>query len=342
MPSIHPAYLRFICAHVEREGICLEKLFEQVSLDWETLISRQRFLSLEQFMGVYQRACELTQNPMLVLDVVSINDISSHGPLGYGSLAAKDIGSALTLVSQMLPTRIALYDTKVNVSRESVSGEVFEMDLIEQFDIGDASLFFEPAFIGSFYDFIKKVSGLNPFELSERLNVCFSIEPPVWAEQLRNLYPNLSISFGHTNFKLSVEKSLLSKPCLTADEFAYRNAQRECEALLSSFSKEGSTTQIVHRRLIESEHTFPTAEQMANELNISTRTLNRRLQSEGGNYQSLLDEVRKDKATWLLINSELSIENIASELGYQDTSNFARVFRRWFAITPNDFRTRNS
>lgn len=64
----------------------------------------------------------------------------------------------------------------------------------------------------------------------------------------------------------------------------------------------------------------------------------RRLREEGAHYQLLLDEVRQELACWLLQNTELSVEAVAERLGYRDTSNFSRTFRRWLGMTPNAWR----
>ncbi|MGG1519708.1 AraC family transcriptional regulator [Paenibacillus oryzisoli] len=44
------------------------------------------------------------------------------------------------------------------------------------------------------------------------------------------------------------------------------------------------------------------------------------------------------EAKWQLLNSALSIESLASLLGYQDTTHFSRQFKRWSGLTPSEFR----
>lgn len=82
----------------------------------------------------------------------------------------------------------------------------------------------------------------------------------------------------------------------------------------------------------------PTLDMVASRLNISGRTLQRRLIAEGSGYRQLMDEVRKDMAEQLVVNSPLSFTDIAFRLGFRDASNFSRVFRRWFAMSPSDYR----
>ena len=72
--------------------------------------------------------------------------------------------------------------------------------------------------------------------------------------------------------------------------------------------------------------------------NLSPRTLIRRLKDEGSAYQQLLDAVRQERAGWYLAHTRLSVEEIAARLGYADTSNFSRTYRRWFGRTPSQAR----
>jgi AraC-like DNA-binding protein len=64
----------------------------------------------------------------------------------------------------------------------------------------------------------------------------------------------------------------------------------------------------------------------------------RRLAAEGTSFQSLLDAARKTRALWLLQHSSRSVEDIAAQLGYADTSNFSRTLRRWCGRTPRELR----
>ena len=97
-------------------------------------------------------------------------------------------------------------------------------------------------------------------------------------------------------------------------------------------------SQRVRVQLASSEGMMPSLEAMAALENMSARTFIRRLALEQQRYQHLLDEAREERACWLLRQTELSIEGIASRLGYADTSNFSRTFKRWLGCTPRQFR----
>lgn len=81
---------------------------------------------------------------------------------------------------------------------------------------------------------------------------------------------------------------------------------------------------------------------MAKRLNISKRSLQRRLNEEGTNFQVLLNETRFEMSERFLKESELSVPEISYLLGFRDTSSFFRAFQGWTGTTPGDFRAAGS
>jgi AraC-like DNA-binding protein len=79
---------------------------------------------------------------------------------------------------------------------------------------------------------------------------------------------------------------------------------------------------------------------IARQFGMSERTLHRRLAEDGVSYQELLEEVRKAAAGRYLDESSLAIGEIAYLLGYSEPAAFHRAFKRWYAMTPEHFRTR--
>jgi len=73
----------------------------------------------------------------------------------------------------------------------------------------------------------------------------------------------------------------------------------------------------------------------------SVRTLQRRLSAEKTSFTRLLREWRLRHATRMLLETEAPIIEIAMELGYEDSSNFARAFRTYTGCAPSTFRRVN-
>lgn len=82
----------------------------------------------------------------------------------------------------------------------------------------------------------------------------------------------------------------------------------------------------------------PTTHDVASELNMSTRTLQRRLADEGVHFQHLLETVRHEIAKEYLRASSLELNEIAFLLGYKEASSFHRAFHRWEGVSPGQWR----
>jgi AraC-like DNA-binding protein len=78
---------------------------------------------------------------------------------------------------------------------------------------------------------------------------------------------------------------------------------------------------------------------LADRLHITRRTLSRRLQREGTNYQRLREEVIVELAKQSLDNSDASITAIAGKLGFSESSAFVRAFKRLVGSTPVAYRS---
>jgi AraC-like DNA-binding protein len=79
-------------------------------------------------------------------------------------------------------------------------------------------------------------------------------------------------------------------------------------------------------------------ESVARALAVSVRTFQRRLADEGQSYQALLDAARKEAADRYVAASSLSIGEVAFLLGYSEPAAFHRAFKRWFGVTPHEYR----
>ena len=83
--------------------------------------------------------------------------------------------------------------------------------------------------------------------------------------------------------------------------------------------------------------------QLARALNLSPRTLQRRLKATNTSFSQLLDEERRRRAEHLMTHMKLGA--LAAHLGFNEQSSFNRAFKRWFGCAPSKFkltgRTRN-
>lgn len=81
-------------------------------------------------------------------------------------------------------------------------------------------------------------------------------------------------------------------------------------------------------------------EDVANHLNMTSRTLQRKLRQEGASFAELRDQLRHELAKSQLQNSSVSMGVLASRLGFSDASTFYHAFKRWEGVSPGGYRKR--
>ncbi len=83
---------------------------------------------------------------------------------------------------------------------------------------------------------------------------------------------------------------------------------------------------------------MPTLPELANTMKLKPYTLQRRLANEGISYLAIKNQVKRDAAIDLLVNTDLTIESISTQLGFSETSPFTRTFKQWTGIPPSAYR----
>jgi AraC-like DNA-binding protein len=83
----------------------------------------------------------------------------------------------------------------------------------------------------------------------------------------------------------------------------------------------------------------PKRDQVAGELCMSERTMRRRLEDEKTSFIQLLDDTRRELAEQYLERLHLSLPQAAYLLGFADQSSFFRACRRWFDLSPGQYRS---
>jgi AraC-like DNA-binding protein len=148
------------------------------------------------------------------------------------------------------------------------------------------------------------------------------------------------VQFGAPSNKLSFASSLLSQPIDKADASLCALLDRHAQELLEKFPPRDSLINQV-RSIIATEFRGgdPSLEHVAEQLTLTPRTLQRKLQELGTSHNELLDQMRRQLAMRYLREDHMAICEVAYLLGFSESSSFHRAFKRWTGVTPKEFRS---
>ena len=91
-------------------------------------------------------------------------------------------------------------------------------------------------------------------------------------------------------------------------------------------------------QILSDRHRAPRLKQMAAETGVSPRTITRLLAAQGTSFHEIVEQERRYRASKLINDPSLSLQTIATSLGFTDMSSFGRSFRLWFGQTPGRVR----
>ena len=170
----------------------------------------------------------------------------------------------------------------------------------------------------------------------------FAYERPKKFKEYERLF-NCPVRFNQALTALYLDKKQVAEPVITSDYRLLQILVQYAEKKLMNLQKESGFASVVRQSIINLvKPQFPTIEQVSANLNMSKRTLQRRLKEEGLSFKTVLDELKRQFALDYLKNKNLSIKEIAYLLDYADASSFIRSFRRWEGKSPEVYRQKTS
>lgn len=150
------------------------------------------------------------------------------------------------------------------------------------------------------------------------------------------------LSFDQPVSALHYDREALTYPQLHVSTRLYDAVAEEFSAFFSVTASASDPFSLglhaaIRRQLPSNECSI---DSIARDMNVSRRTLQRRLKGRDTNFQQLLQEVKSSLARKYLEDDSLSIIEIGFLLGYGDPSSFSTAFKSWSGTTPTEYRRR--
>jgi AraC-like DNA-binding protein len=264
-------------------------------------------------------------------DVGGQYNFANMGILGYALLASPTLGDALnvacrfaTLSSSFL--RLTRHDTD--------AGAVIEFDNTQM--PADVREFMLERDLFALINMVPLLVGQLDSDAAVQVEL-----PGIDLPEDRLGFSSLTIEIdtSSTRSAVTVPAEVLTLAMPAADAATAAVCVQQCADLLEARRQRRGTAAQVRARLVRDPGGWPSMAVIADELCITERTLHRRLSAERTSYRALVDEVRVTLASALL-ESGLTVEEAARQLGYSETAAFTRAFSRWTGRPPSKHRVR--
>ena len=161
--------------------------------------------------------------------------------------------------------------------------------------------------------------------------------PPAEPERWEYLLSS-RVVFAADDTRVTWSRPDIMEPLVTGDPKLARINDEHTTAYLDSYLSRSTTRDVVDKIIQRLPDGAPNQQQIAAALNVSNRTLQRKLREEGTSFMELLQDTRLQLARKYLANPGRSVVETAYLLGFSEPSTFSRAFKRWTGITPGEYQ----
>lgn len=326
-PMVFAGVTRSLLSSAERAALSRDALVTKTGLDVEELESPDGRIPLERHLALWQQICARSQDPCFGLHHGESVTPGRLGVAGYAASSSPTVDAALSSVDRY--SRVISDFLESSYCRQQ-AGTGMVMTLLGcrvPDDLADAA-------VASDVSLARCLTGrhIRPRE------VWLQRKRPPRLKEYERIF-DCPILFEHRHNAVIFEPETLELPLPSADPLLLVYIDRAFRTNLSFRpAHAGLYVELESAVLEQLARGDARIEQVALRLGMSVRTLQRRLQDRGLEYQDLLDTIRQRLATELLRAELISIKEICYRLGFSEPSAFRRAFKRWTGQSPSAYR----
>lgn len=330
-------YIRYLIKFMEAKGFSKKLVLDAAGIQESDLDKGDEWIYHSVDYNSFSKSLQgMSKNSLIGLEFGASISLKEHGYIGYAAGNAATLGEAIEMLAKYFRTRTTLFSLVV------IEEEDFNIIQVENHaDLGEGLKFWVQAILGTLMRVSTEIFGeelIRKLMNESEARLSFD-KPSIVTEEVAELLQG--VSFGHSINQIRIPKSLLTLPLKNPDKLISQMAQKHCDDQLMNAEpmQQGIITRV--RKCLEAEKgVYPNLEQVSDQLNMSSRSLKRKLKAADSSFQLILDNLRKTEAIEYLCHSDQTIDEISRLLDFSDPSNFGRAFKKWTGMSPRAYRSR--
>ena len=304
------------------------ELLVNTELTEADLADPYNLISEDQARMYYANLVRVADRDGVGLEIGWLTALSDMGPHGLALITERTVGDALHKTWEIRDNYNLLLDWEYEIS-----GKV----LIHRLRCAEPDprlrIFLIERGLGTLQAHSEELVGPD----IKPLRVLLDYKAPANIEKYKDVF-RCPLRFSQPACEIHLTAEWLDHPLETYDPQAVDMLGALRTSLHEKLSSGGDIVQDVKMALRRTPGKFPSLEQIADEMAMSSRTLRRKLGQHNLRYQDLLDEERRRVAEDFLLNTTMTVQQIADQCGFTDAQNFSQAFRRWQGMSPSQFR----
>ena len=310
-------------------GVSVDQILEQTGINKEILKDMDQRISLAQHDEFLEKLFHKVDDEFFGFHTGSQVSYDAFGIVGYMFKTSENIEQALSQFLRYSKLIAGIGKHKLYVKNGVAT---FGFRFIDDYNnhhwqISDFAQAAAVALLNSFLD--------HKLEL---LEVNFAHKNPYNDEKYQRYFA-CKIHYETAFTEIKFDASVLKQPMTGNSPELHATLKKHADNALKSLSPHEEIIHRIRKHLANNlQKDSMTLEKVAAALKLNPRTLQRRLKELDVRYIDILNEVRKELAIQHLNVEKLTIVDVAYLLGYSESAPFLRAFKRWYGVTPSEYR----
>jgi AraC-like DNA-binding protein len=318
-------WVKAICRALEAAGCDSAALLAEAGLDLKCLDGPNARAPLTHTERLWKLAVAATGDPAFGIKVASHIKQTTFHALSYGLSASSTLKEAFERVQRYC-----------HVASDAVEYEFWRSGSEYHFVIEPAAGVADESVDALVAAYLRMCRSLIGHDYSP-LRIEFRRARPARIDDFQRLL-RAPLQFGAARTRLVFDCDAIERPLEGGNPELARQHDAIALQYLSQIERDNiqcRVREVLTQRLAHGE---PSQDDVAELLNMSARTLQRKLGDCGITYREILDETRRVLALAYLCAPRHTVSDVTYLLGFSAGSSFTRAFRRWTGRSPSDWR----
>jgi AraC-like DNA-binding protein len=315
---------------LEDHGISLPVLAVQAGLPRGFFQQERVFVTTRELFAVWRTVSDLSSDPAIGLKLGAEPRLERYDPIAIAAVCSRSFRDALERMARykqlVCPEEIRI---RTRGGESSVEFVFFEATEDEPEVLVDLCL-----------SRIHAIGRRGTDRITKALRL--ELKRPAREGELLEEHFGCPVRFGSEHNKLVFRESDLELPFVTHNRELLAVLEGHLETQLEERSRGKGIGEQVASALVRSlAGRRPTLREVAEDLGMSARTLQRRLGEVGTSFQEQVENARRELAHHYLARTTVELKQAAYLLGFEDANSFFRAFQAWEGTTPGEWRVRH-
>lgn len=307
-------------------GAAFDELCKVSHISADEVGDSEKMVEWEKAALIWVPLLKLTGDPLIGLHIGIGTPKMLHGMVGFLIQSCKDLDQALQMLSRYghMVSPMVSYTYTIN------DVAVLEIEQNKMWLLKHP----EPA------------RHANDFLFASTLNTSAALTGKrIVPLRIELAYPKREISeyqkffgcdvlFNQEVNRIILDKKDIATPILSSDQSMFERFNSmvaEKQALLATNTTRGNLKQVL---FMQFKGRIPSIDEAASALDMTPRSLQRKLTQERTTFRDVAGEIRKDIAFQLMQNPAIKISEVSDILGYSDPTAFRKAFKSWTNVAP--------